>query len=148
MCMNLFQFHWEAHLCHLLDSTYKWYPPPFLISHVQEFLCPPELWTVKGSIRLVNVQIQLSLLSFKQLICPQHRAWQFPIYVLHNLKTYGHHSLFIGEAVKDLRLSESEVAQLCPTLSEPIDCSLPGSSVHGIFRTRVLEWGAIAFSDW
>ena len=41
--------------------------------------------------------------------------------------------------------SESEVAQLCPTLSDPMDCSLPGSSVHGIFQARVLEWGAIAF---
>ena len=42
--------------------------------------------------------------------------------------------------------SESEVAQLCPTLSDPMDCSLPGSSVHGIFQARVLEWVAIAFS--
>ena len=42
--------------------------------------------------------------------------------------------------------SESEVAQSCPTLSDPKDCSLPGSSVHGIFQARVLEWGAIAFS--
>ena len=43
--------------------------------------------------------------------------------------------------------SESEVAQLCPTLLDPVDCSLPGSSVHGIFQARVLEWGAIAFSS-
>ena len=42
--------------------------------------------------------------------------------------------------------SESEVAQSCPTLSDPMDRSLPGSSVHGIFQARVLEWGAIAFS--
>ena len=42
--------------------------------------------------------------------------------------------------------SESEVAQLCPTLNDLMDCSLPGSSVHGIFQARVLEWGAIAFS--
>ena len=42
--------------------------------------------------------------------------------------------------------SESEVAQLCPTLSDPMDCSLQGSSVHGIFQARVVEWGAIAFS--
>ena len=42
--------------------------------------------------------------------------------------------------------SEREVAQSCPTLSDPMDCSLPGSSVHGIFQARVLEWGAIAFS--
>ena len=43
--------------------------------------------------------------------------------------------------------SESEVAQSCPTPSDPMDCSLPGSSVHGIFQARVLEWGAIAFSE-
>ena len=42
--------------------------------------------------------------------------------------------------------SESEVAQLCPTLSDPMDCSPPGSSIHGIFQARVLEWVAIAFS--
>ena len=49
--------------------------------------------------------------------------------------------------------SESEVAQLCPTLCDPMDSSLPGSSVHGIFQARVLAWVAIAFSrlirsDW
>jgi len=43
--------------------------------------------------------------------------------------------------------SESEVTQSCLTLSNPMDCSLPGSSIHGIFQARVLEWGAIAFSD-
>ena len=42
--------------------------------------------------------------------------------------------------------SESEVAQSCLTLPDPMDCSLPGSSVHGIFQARALEWGAIAFS--
>ena len=48
----------------------------------------------------------------------------------------------IGMKVK----SESEVAQSCPTLCDPMDCSPPGSSFHGIFQARVLEWGAIAFS--
>ena len=43
--------------------------------------------------------------------------------------------------------SESEVAQTCPSLSDPLDCSLLGSSVHGILQARVLEWGAIAFSE-
>ena len=43
--------------------------------------------------------------------------------------------------------SESEVTQSCPTLRDPMECSLPGSSVHGIFQARVLEWGAIAFSE-
>ena len=53
------------------------------------------------------------------------------------------HFLFQCMKVK----SESEVAQSYPTCSNPMDCSLPGSSVHGIFQARVLEWGAIAFSD-
>ena len=43
-------------------------------------------------------------------------------------------------------IKESEVAQLCPTLCDPMDCSLPGFSVHRILQARVLEWGAIAFS--
>ena len=42
--------------------------------------------------------------------------------------------------------SENEVAQSCPTPSDPMDCSLPGSFIHGIFQARVLEWGAIVFS--
>ena len=42
--------------------------------------------------------------------------------------------------------SEREVTQSCPTPSDPMDCSPPGSSIHGIFQARVLEWGAIAFS--
>ena len=44
--------------------------------------------------------------------------------------------------------SESEVAQSCPTLSDPMDRSLPGSSIQGIFQATVLEWGAIAFSQY
>ena len=55
----------------------------------------------------------------------------------------GCHFLFQCMKVK----SESEVAQSCLTFSDPMDCSLPGSSIHGICQARVLEWGAIAFSD-
>ena len=43
--------------------------------------------------------------------------------------------------------SESEVAQSCPTLSDPMGCSLPGSSIHGVFQARVLKWVGIAFSE-
>ena len=55
----------------------------------------------------------------------------------------GYHFLLQCMKVK----SKSEVTQPCPTLSDPMDCSPPGSSVHGIFQARVLEWGAIAFSQ-
>ena len=53
---------------------------------------------------------------------------------------------FLLQCMKVESESESEVTQSCPTLRNPMDCSLPGSSVHGIFQARVLKWGAIAFS--
>ena len=52
---------------------------------------------------------------------------------------------FLFQCMKMKR--ESEVTQSCLTLRDPMDCSLPGSSIHGIFQARVLEWGAIAFSE-
>ena len=55
----------------------------------------------------------------------------------------GCHSLLQCMKVK----SEIEVSQSFPTLTDPMDCSLPSSSIHGIFQARVLEWGAIAFSN-
>ena len=56
-----------------------------------------------------------------------------------------HLAMFLGQEVLGKK-SESEVAQSCPTLCDPMDCSLSGSSVHGIFQARVLEWIAISFS--
>ena len=54
---------------------------------------------------------------------------------------------YIRQMLKSMKVkSESEVAQSCPTLSDPLACSPPGSSIPGIFQARVLEWGAIAFS--
>ena len=61
--------------------------------------------------------------------------WPQPIKVGARIKIY------LSLKVK----SESEVTQSCPTLHDPMDCSLPGSSIHGILQARVLEWGAIAF---
>ena len=69
-----------------------------------------------------------------RLLCP----WDSPS----NNTGVGCHFLLQCMKVK----SESEVTQSCPTLSDPMDCSLPGSSIHGIFQARVLEWVAIAFS--
>ena len=68
------------------------------------------------------------------------RAWDSP----GNNTGVGCHFLLQCMKVK----SESEVAQSCLTLSDPKDCSLPGSSVHGILQATVLEWGAIAFSSY
>ena len=66
-----------------------------------------------------------------------HRPWDSPG------KNTGVDCHFLLQCMKVK--SESEVTQSCPTLSDPMDCSLPGSSVHRIFQARVLEWGAIAF---
>ena len=67
-----------------------------------------------------------------------HSPWDSPV------KNTGVGCHFLLQCMKVK--SESEVAQSCLTLSDPMDCSLLGSSVHGIFQARVLEWGAIAFS--
>ena len=55
-------------------------------------------------------------------------------------------SIGIKVEIKFFGLEESEVTQSCPLLCDPMDCSLPGSSIHGIFQARVLEWVAISFS--
>ena len=68
-----------------------------------------------------------------------HRPWDSPG------KNTGVGCHFLLQCMKVK--SESEVTQSCPTLSNLIDCSPPGSSIHGIFQARVLEWGAIAFSE-
>src|SRR5574337_199003 len=65
------------------------------------------------------------------------RPWDFPG------KSTGVGCHFLLQCMKVK--SEKEVTQSCPTLRNPMDCSLPGSSIHGIFQGRVLEWGAIAF---
>ena len=69
-----------------------------------------------------------------------HHSWDSPG------KNTGVGCYFLLQCMK--LKSEIEVTQSCLTLSNPMDCSLPGSSIHGIFQARVLEWGAIAFSIW
>ena len=68
-----------------------------------------------------------------------HRPWDSPG------KNTGVGCHFLLQCMKVK--SESEVTQSCPTLSDPMVCSLPGSPIHGIFQARILEWGAIAFSS-
>ena len=79
-------------------------------------------------------------------LCGPHR-WQ-PTRLPHSWDSQGKNTgvgcHFLPQCMKVK--SESEVAQSCLTLIDPMDCSLPGSSIHGIFQARVLEWGAIAFS--
>ena len=71
--------------------------------------------------------------------CPRPRPWDSPG------KNTGVGCHFLPQCMKVK--SESEFAQLCPTLSDPMDHSLPGSSIHGIFQARTLEWVAISFPN-
>ena len=109
-------------------------------------------WTQKvwNIVRVQHMLLLLLLLSrFSRVrLCATHRwqptrlhrPWDSPG------KSTGVGCHFLLQCMKVK--SEREVAQSCPTLSYPMDCSLPGSSIHGIFQARVLEWGAIAFSGY
>ena len=79
-----------------------------------------------------------NVIIFRQQPTRLRRPWDSPG------KTTGVGCHFLLQCMKVK--SESEVSQSHPTLSDPMDCGLPGSSVHGIFQARVLEWGAIASS--
>ena len=111
-------------------------------------------WNIKNEI-LLNRKLQewyaaaTAATAAKSLqSCPSMRPHrQQPIRLLYPWDSPGKNTgvgcHFLLQCVKVK--SESEVAQSCPTLRDPMDCSLPGSSVHGIFQERVLEWVAIAF---
>ena len=98
----------------------------------------------KGSFTLAAAAAAKSLQSFLTLCYPKDGSppgshpWDSPG------KNTGVGCHFLLQCMKVK--SESEITQLCLTLSDPMDCSLPGSSIHGIFQARVLEWVAIAFS--
>ena len=92
--------------------------------------------------------LQLLLSRFSRVwLCatPQTAAHQAPLSLGFSGQETGVGCHFLLHCVKVK--SESEVTQLCLTLSDPMDCSLPDSSIHGIFQARVLEWAAIAFSE-
>ena len=94
--------------------------------------------------QLKTVPVAVAAKSLQSCATPQTAAHQAPRPWDSPGKNtgVGCHFLLQGMKVE----SESEVAQSCPTPSDPMDCSLPGTSVHGIFQARVLEWDAIAFS--
>ena len=83
--------------------------------------------------------------SCPTLATPWTVAHQAPLYMGLSSQETGVGCHFLLQCMKVK--SQSEVAQSCPTPSDPVDCSLPVSSVHGIFQARGLEWGTIAFSD-
>ena len=114
------------------------------------FLCSKNHYCGNVSTTKYNVQIHLAAAAKSLQQCPT--LWphkQQPNRLSHPWDSPGKNTgvgcYFLLQCMKVK--SESEVAQSCLTLHDPIECSLSGSSVHGIFHARVLEWGAIAFSD-
>ena len=107
----------------------------------------------KGKVQKNHTVIQrmlrllLSRFSHVRLcVTPQTAAHQAPPSLGFSRKNTGVGCHFLLQCMKVK--SETEVAQSCLTLCDPVDCSLPGSSVHGIFQARVLQWVAIAFSEY
>ena len=84
----------------------------------------------------------LTLWLIRQLIFPNPNCMFFNLFTFSELQ----HLQCAAASGPHFTRKHSEVAQLCPTLCNPLDCSLPGTSVHGIFQARVLEWIAISFS--
>ena len=102
----------------------------------------------KSDYKIVCIIYSSLLLLLSRFSCVRPHRWQ-PTRLPSPWDSPGKHTgvgcHFLLQCMKVK--SESKVAQSCPTLSNPMDCSLPGSSTHGIFQARVLEWGAIAFSS-
>ena len=90
----------------------------------------------------------LSCSAFKFLLCSWTVwSWRFSSSSRHELNFfYINQAAHLETCSCDFHAPAAKLLQSCPTLSNPMDCSLLGSSVHGIFQARVLEWGAIAFS--
>ena len=97
------------------------------------------VWSAAAAVAAKSLQSCPTLRPHRQKPISLLRPWDSP----GKNTGVGCHFLLHCMKVK----SEREVAQSCPTLRDPMDCSLPGSSVHRIFQARVLEWVAIAFSE-
>ena len=117
------------HLCHFfLDSSHQWY---FSFSDFTQY---NNLWVHQCCCRwhyfiVFNGWVIAHCVCVPHILYPVICWWSFRLI-----------------PCPDYCEVKSEVAQLCPTLFDPMDYSLPGSSIHGIFQARVLEWGAISFS--
>ena len=140
--MLVFQNNWSQSRP-IIQCTSFWLPKS-LLTHSSKYL-PTLLPELTEVVVVVKLQLTAKSLQSCPTVWPQRwqptrlrRPWDSPG------KNTGVGCHFLLQCMKVK--SESEVAQSSPTLSDPMDCSLPGSSVHGIFQARVLEWGAIAFS--
>ena len=126
--------------------TLKLYPNCMLRtwSQLSEETCPGWGWTRHGArVNVFGLLLLLSRFSRVRLCAtPLTAAYQAPPSLGFSRQEHWSGLPFPSP----MHENESEVGQSCPTLRDPMDCSLPGSSIHGIFQARVLEWGAIAFS--
>ena len=127
-------------LCDPIDSSPPGFPVPGILqARTLEWVAisfsNAWKWQWKWSRSVASDSVRPHGLQPTRLLCP----WDFP----GKSTGVGCHCLLQCMKVK----SQSEVAQSYPALSNPMDCSLPGSSIHGIFQARVLEWVAIAFSS-
>ena len=131
----------------------EWLSPPVFLPrefHGQRSLAGYSPWDHRksGTTEWLTLSLLLLLLQVALVVSDSVRPhrWQ-PIRLPHPWDSPGKNTgvgcHFLLQCIK--MKSEREVAQSCPTLSDPMDCSLPGSSIHRIFQARVLEWGAIAF---
>ena len=129
-----------------------------ILLHCLPHISLPEVWWSNNKLAL-SLSLSLSLLLLLLLLSrfsrvqlcatPETAAYQLTSFLCpwdSPGKNTGVGCHFLLQCMRVKSESESEVAQLCPTPIDPMDCSLPGCSVHGIFQARVLEWGAIAFS--
>ena len=123
--------------------------PILLLHHTADFYVSAQLTSCSAyPLAFSNIPLLLLLSRFSHVrLCatPQTAAHQAPLSLGFSKQEYEVGCHFLLQCMKGK--SESQVAQSCLTLSDPMDCSLPGSSIHGIFQARVLEWGAIAFSE-
>ena len=142
------QFRSVTQLCPTLCDPMHCSTPDFpVLYRLPEFAQTHVHWVGGESVALLLLLLLLSRFSRVRLCAtPETAAHQTPPSL--GFSRQEHWSGLPFPSPVHERKSESEVAQSCPTLSDPMDCSPLGSSVHGIFQARVLEWGAIAFSKW
>ena len=117
----------------------------FLLERYLSHFCIPQHSTIPCSWQVYGASLMLLPSCFSRVqLCatPQMAAYQAPLSLGFSRQEHWSGLPFPSP----MQESESEVTQSCPTLTDPMDCSPPGSSIHGIFQARVLEWGAIAFS--
>ena len=150
LCLHLFSVYDPClafiEFCNRLLDKRKCWPiaNKYSLDYCGSFSIPLCPWIRNTLEHLLLCYAMLSHFSRVQLFDPSTAAPQAPPYL--GFSRQEHWSGLPFPSPMQMK-SESEVAQSCPTPRDPMDCSLPGSSVHGIFQARVLEWGAIAFSE-